>query len=103
MIGLLSYTGMRFEEVLGVRWDDINDDWIKIQRAVIHPTRNQPLVKVPKTKTSNRIIPYFEPLKALIEQDRTKGYSGFGQGSERRIAPYVLRSAQGIRKDPDVF
>lgn len=74
MIGLLSYTGMRFEEVLGVRWDDINDDWIKIQRAVIHPTRNQPLVKVPKTKTSNRIIPYFEPLKALIEQDRTKGY-----------------------------
>ncbi len=74
MIGLLSYTGMRFEEVLGIRWDDINDDWIKIQRAVIHPKRNQPLIKCTKTKTSTRIIPYFPELKDLIEEDRTQGF-----------------------------
>ena len=74
MVGLLSYTGMRFEEVLGIRWDDINDDWIKIQRAVIHPTRNQPLIKGTKTKTSNRIIPYYQELKDLIESSRSKGF-----------------------------
>ncbi len=74
MVGLLSYTGMRFEEVLGVRWDDINDDWIKIQRAVVHPQRNQPLIKDPKTKTSNRIIPYFPDLKKLIEGCRSQGF-----------------------------
>ncbi len=74
MIGLLSYTGMRFEEVLGIRWDDINDDWIKIQRAVVHPTRNQPLIKSTKTKTSTRIIPYFPDLKNLIEDCRTNGF-----------------------------
>ena len=74
MVGLLSYTGMRFEEVLGVRWDDINDDWIKIQRAVVHPKRNQPLIKGTKTKTSTRIIPYFPDLKNLIEDCRTTGF-----------------------------
>ena len=74
MVSLLSYTGMRFEEVLGIRWDDINDDWIKIQRAVIHPQRNQPLIKTPKTKTSNRILPYFPELKEVIESCRSKGF-----------------------------
>ncbi len=74
MTGLLAYTGMRFEEVLGVRWDDINDDWIKIQRAVVHPNRNQPLIKGTKTKTSTRIIPYFPELKDLIESCRTTGF-----------------------------
>ncbi len=74
MVALLSYTGMRFEEVLGVRWDDIDEDWIKIQRAVVHPQRNAPLIKKPKTKTSNRIVPYKQELKDLIEDCRTTGY-----------------------------
>ena len=74
MIALLSYTGMRFEEVLGVRWDDINDDWITIQRAVVHPKRNMPLIKSTKTKTSNRIVPYHKELKNLIEDCRTQGF-----------------------------
>ena len=74
MVALLSYTGMRFEEVLGLRWDDINDDWITIQRAVVHPKRNAPLIKAPKTKTSNRIVPYKQELKDLIEDCRTTGY-----------------------------
>ena len=74
MVALLSNTGMRFEEVLGIRWDDINDDWIRIQRAVVHPQRNMPLIKATKTKTSNRIIPYFQPLKDIIESERSKGF-----------------------------
>ncbi len=74
MVALLSYTGMRFEEVLGIRWDDINEDWITIQRAVVHPKRNAPLIKKPKTKTSNRIVPYKQELKDLIEDCRTEGY-----------------------------
>ena len=74
MVGLLSYTGMRFEEVLGLRWDDINEDWIRIQRAVVHPRRSAPLIKCTKTKTSDRIIPYFPELKDLIEDCRTQAF-----------------------------
>ena len=74
MVTLFSCTGMRFEEVLGIRWNDINEDWITIQRAVVHPKRNASLIRKPKTKTSNRIIPYKKELKDLIEDCRTAGY-----------------------------
>lgn len=74
MAGLLCYTGMRFEEILGLRWDDIDDNWISIQRAVVHPTRNQPVVKCTKTKTSERMIPLCDELKQLIDGKRASGY-----------------------------
>lgn len=74
MASLLCYTGMRFEEVLGLKWEDLDGDWICIQRAIVHPTRNQPVVKDPKTETSKRIIPYIKPLKSLMEPYRSSGY-----------------------------
>lgn len=59
MFVLLATTGMRFEEVLGLKWEDIDREngWAYINRAVVHPKRNQPEVKAPKTKTSTRKIP----------------------------------------------
>lgn len=75
---LLSYTGMRLEEVLGLRWEDI-DDVIHIRRAVVHPTRNMPEVKEPKTKTSRRDIPYPDELKNILEPHRGKGYVVSGE------------------------
>ena len=76
MAALLCYTGMRFEEVLGLRWEDIDFDngWIMIQRAVVHPTRNQPEIKEPKTKTSKRRIPLAKDLDFLL---KTRFLTGF--------------------------
>ena len=74
MVGLLCYTGMRFEEILGMRWDDIDSEWIKIRRAVVHPTRNQPVVKGTKTKTSERMIPLCKELELLLENNKSTGY-----------------------------
>lgn len=49
---------MRLEEVLGLKWADIDFEnrSIYIRRAVTHPTRNAPEVKMPKTKSSVRKI-----------------------------------------------
>lgn len=74
LAGLLCFTGMRFEEILGLRWDDIDGDWLTVQRAVVHPTRNQPEVKGTKTKTSNRMIPYCNELKVILENNKNTGY-----------------------------
>lgn len=76
MGALLCYTGMRFEEVLGLKWEDISDGWISVQRAVVHPTRNMPEVKKPKTKTSARKIPATEELLTALDVGgkRRKGY-----------------------------
>lgn len=75
LAGLLCYTGLRFEEILGLRWDDISDGWITIKRAVVHPTRNMPEVKSPKTKTSERRIPVAPELQKLLNNGLEKvGY-----------------------------
>ena len=49
---------LRLEEVLGLKWGDIDLDnlSLRICRAVTHPNRNMPEVKSPKTKSSVRII-----------------------------------------------
>ena len=49
---------LRPEEVLGLKWSDIDLDAmvLHIVRAVTHPTRNQPEVKVTKTKSSVRSL-----------------------------------------------
>lgn len=79
---LLSYTGMRLEEVLGLMWSDIDDNTIHIIRAVVHPGRNLPEVKDPKTKTSKRIIPYPEELKKILEPHRSNGYLVYSKNGE---------------------
>jgi len=47
---------MRLEEVLGLKWADIDMDngAIYICRAVTHPDRNRPEIKATKTERSNR-------------------------------------------------
>lgn len=74
MTALLSYTGMRFEEVLGLKWEDIQGEWILVERAVVHPTRNQPEIKKPKTKTSERLVPYIPILKEIMDPERKTGF-----------------------------
>ena len=57
-IALQALHPMRLEEVLGLKWSDIDFDrnTIHIQRAATHPTRNMPEIKETKTESSNRII-----------------------------------------------
>lgn len=75
MGGLLSYTGMRYEEVLGCRYEDFSKDgWLTICRAVVHPDRNQPILKCTKTKTSDRMIPAPEALRDLLKDGKKKGF-----------------------------
>ena len=85
IVALLSYTGMRLEEVLGVCWDDFDfhAKRIHINRAVIHPTRNQPEVKLPKTAAGNRVIPL--PDK-LIELLAPLEYEGFVLGGSKPLS-----------------
>lgn len=76
LMALLCYTGMRIEEVLGLRWQDVDAKGkvLHVTQAVIHPTRNKPEVKAPKTKSSARSIPMPDRLIALISPVQSEGY-----------------------------
>jgi len=47
---------LRLEEALGLQWQDIDleNHLLHIERAVTHPTRNEPYIKLPKTEASRR-------------------------------------------------
>ena len=100
MAALLCYSGMRFEEILGLSWEDIDGDWIHIAHAVVHPTRNEPVVKAPKTKTSDRKIPYVDKLKEILEPDRATGFllSKNGDGKTPLSYTEARRVFDKIRK-----
>ena len=95
MFALLSYTGMRFEEVLGFRWEDYDGSWLTIERAVIHPTRNYPEVKLPKTKSSIRKIPCCAELKTLLgEPDGKAGYMVYSPKDDTHETPMSYTEAR---------
>lgn len=66
-LAFLCYTGLRREELFGIRWEDISfkDKQIHIQRAVTYP-KGSPILKEPKTKAGNRFIPLSDALLQII-------------------------------------
>lgn len=106
MGALLCYTGMRFEEVLGLRWEDISDDMITVRRAVVHPNRNLPEVKAPKTKTSERLIPLHSRITELLGKPYQHGFIIPTDKDPKRETPLsyteARRAFDRIRKKFDI-
>ena len=97
MGGLLSYTGMRYEEVLGCRFEDISKDgWLTICRAVVHPQRNMPVLKCTKTVTSDRIIPCPVALQDLFKDGPNKGFIMATDKDPTRETPMSYTEARRV-------
>lgn len=96
MLGLLCYTGMRFEEILGIRWEDLDENWIFVKRAVVHPTRNLPEIKDPKTKTSERLIPLVPELSELLNPKYKHGFIIHSNQDSTRETPLSYSEARRV-------
>lgn len=66
---LALYTGMRGQEICGLRWRDVylSQNKIAIRNAIAR-NGNEPYAKAPKTKNSERIIPIAPKLKEKLEE-----------------------------------
>lgn len=90
---------LRLEEVLGLKWSDIDMEHmaLSVNRAVTHPTRNQPEVKDTKTRSSIRTI----DLSALAVSYLTPGKADeFVLGGNSPLSyTQVRRMCERIQKD----
>lgn len=104
MIALYLFTGVRREELLGLKWEDVNfaKASVHIERAVVY--YKETMVKETKTPKSIRDIPLCtELLDLLMKHDRQTGYII----SENVTDPLPLRTYERemkmIRKQINLF
>ena len=67
LLALFTYTSMRREEVLGLKWEnvDFTDNVLLIDSAVVYP-RGQPVLKGTKTASSVRRFPMGTALREIL-------------------------------------
>ena len=94
---------LRLEEVLGLKWGDIDLEQkvLHIRRAVTHPTRNLPEVKVPKTAASLRDLSLSDIAARYLTPGKPEEYV---IGGERPLSYTQVRRMCGrIKKDTGFF
>lgn len=92
------YTGIRIGELCGLKWEDVDNDSIKIKRTVQRlksDTKNKTMVCVgsPKTSTSIRTIPipsFFKKTVSSFKEISTEEYV-LGTSKLPLIEPRVLQ------------
>jgi len=64
---LILYTGCRLGEALALRYDDIYDGYVHINKAVHYPG-NKPILGEPKTRQSIRAVPLMKQLEKRLNE-----------------------------------
>lgn len=89
-MGFLIYTGLRREEILGLKWSYINfkEQYGEVKDVVIYPTNSSPIVKDhPKTQKSKRTFLIPNALMEILETTPNKtGYIVHGKDCQKPIA-----------------
>lgn len=93
-MALLVYTGMRKEEILGLRWEDLDLDMQcgMIKRAVTYPGNNKPHVDTTKTEYSERTVILPEELKMILT--RHKQANGYVLGGDKPLCYSTAKRVQ---------
>lgn len=98
-LALLALHPLRLEEVLGLRYEDIDTEAMKIhiRRAVTHPDRNQPVIKDTKTEQSQRTIGLSTLALPYLGQDAP---GAFVLGGDSPLSYTTVRNLCGrIKRD----
>lgn len=99
LLALLMFTGMRRGEVLGLMWDDVDNEFIHVKRSVTY-NGNQPIIGKTKSKAGIRIIPISPQLRPYLE-GRKDGYV-IGEGDSPITESSFDRTWQRIEKTIDL-
>ena len=72
---LIYYTGLRWGEAMGLRWEDIDrkEGLIAVNRSVYYIS-TKPAIKEPKTEAGKRVVPLLDGLARLLPKRQGRGY-----------------------------
>lgn len=75
---MLMYTGLRRGELLGLRYEDIKDGFINIDKSIYYDG-NTPKVKRPKTERSVRRVPVLDKLSPYLSRKKGIIFNHLGE------------------------
>lgn len=81
---LLCYTGLRRGEALGLKWDDIDGEYIHVRRAVTYERNHIAVIGETKTDAGRRDV----PIMPVLAERLKSGGRGFIFGGEK-VMPYT--------------
>ena len=105
VMALLAYTSMRREELLGLRWEnvDMENRLIHVCQAVTYP-KSKPVVKGTKTDSSVRNIPIADALYEVLEPlAQASGYVLPGRGGKPVSEPTFRRLWKSIGEHIELY
>lgn len=75
------YTGMRKGEIHGLRWSDIDGEYISVKRSIAQKLKGGDRITPPKNKTSIRTLQLPEPLIEILNEhkERCKMFDNFSE------------------------
>lgn len=89
-MGLLCYTGLRREEIFGMRWEHLNikEGYGEVHCVVVYPGNSKPILKeTPKTASSERTFILPKPLVDILLPERIdSGFVIHGKDPEELLA-----------------
>ena len=93
-MGLLVYTGLRREEIMGLRWENIHlqEGYGEVVQVVVYPNKKRAVVKDnPKMEASERIFFIPRPLQQLLMPHcQEKGYMIHSRTKEKPASPSTM-------------
>ena len=104
LLALLMFTGMRRGEVLGLRWEDIDEKemTIRVSRNATYPAgQNDALIGTPKTENGYRVIPVIPALFEALKPTRAEGFV-IGIGDKPITKMVYVRTWERIERTIDL-
>ena len=92
LISMMAMTGMRPGEAIALRWDDIQNGQIMVNKAV-----SLKEIKGTKNLRGQRIIPLLDPLAADLEQLRQR------RAKDRNRSPFIFAKRNGDHWDTEAL
>lgn len=69
---LAAFGGMRMSEILGLKWSDVKEDHIIVQRAKVY-VEGDYVEKTTKSFSGTRTLPLFAPIRKALESEKRTG------------------------------